>query len=140
MTQDQLVLFKELIKEVVKSAVKDAIKEELETSFKKDLKEVKQLLAKSIKEARIAAPTTQQNTPYQNSEQFKAKLREAVGSDFNMKQSPVPGIMGQPNMPMMSEDAAMNMSINGTLPNVDAPIPFINKSSLAWKEMSSKLV
>ena len=140
MTQDQLVLFKELIKEVVKSAVKDAIKEEMETSFKKDLREVKQLVAKSIKEARTASAAPQQSSVYQNTEDFKSRLREAVGSDFNMKQSPIPGIKGQPIMPMMSEDTAMNMSVNGTLPDIDAPIPFINKSSLAWKEMSSKLV
>ncbi len=55
MTQDELILFKELVKEAVKSAVKEAVKEQMETSFKKDLKEVKMLIAKSIKEGRVVS-------------------------------------------------------------------------------------
>jgi hypothetical protein len=140
MTQDQLILFKELIKEAVKSAVKDAVKEELEASFKKDLKEVKQLLAKSIKEAREVNSQPRPQQVYSNPEDFKTKLREAVGSDFNRRQSsPYTSQAQQTVMPNISADAGMNMSMNGTLPNIDAPIPFINKGSIAWKEMREKL-
>lgn len=140
MTQDQLILFKELIKEAVKSAVKDAVKEELESSFKKDLKEVKQLLAKSIKEAREMNVQPRPQQAYQNPEDFKTKLREAVGSDFNRRPSSAYTSQAQqPVMPQISEEAGMNMSINGSLPNVDAPIPFMNKGSMAWKEMKQKL-
>jgi hypothetical protein len=42
-------------------------------------------------------------------------------------------------MPQISQEAGMAMSVDGTLPNVDAPIPFINKGSMAWKEMKEKL-
>ncbi len=134
MTQEELILFKELVKEAVRSAVKEAVREELNESLKKDLKEVKLLVAKSIKESRMA--TTQQ--PQAQSQlitdptEFKNKLREAVGSDFNMRPT-------HPQMPKMSEEAAMNMSINGALPDFDAPIPFINKDSIAWREMKEKL-
>lgn len=140
MTQDQLILFKELIKEAVKSAVKDAVKEELEASFRKDLKEVKQLLAKSIKEAREMNLQPRPQQPNQNPEDFKTKLREAVGSDFSRRAtSPYSSTVQQPVMPQISEDAGMNMSINGTLPNIDAPIPFINKGSVVWKEMRERV-
>jgi hypothetical protein len=140
MTQDELMLFKELVKEAVKSAVKDAVREELESSFKKDLKEVKQLLAKSIKESRemAAQPTSQQS--YQNPEDFKTKLREAVGSDFSRRPATsYTSTPQQPAMPQISEEAGMAMSMNGSLPNVDAPIPFINKSSIMWKDMKEKI-
>lgn len=140
MTQDQLILFKELIKEVVNTAVKAAVKEELETSFKKDLKEVKQLLAKSIKEAREANSQPRSQQSYQNPEDFKTKLREAVGSDFSRRPATsYTSQVQQPMMPQISQEAGMAMSVDGTLPNVDAPIPFINKGSLAWKEMREKL-
>ena len=140
MTQDQLILFKELIKETVKSAVKDVIKEELESTFKKDLREVKQLLAKSIKEAREMNEQPRQQQSYQNPEDFKTKLREAVGSDFSRRPAtPYTSATQQPAMPQISEEAGMAMSINGSLPNVDAPIPFINKSSIMWKDMKEKI-
>jgi hypothetical protein len=136
MTQDQLILFKELIKETVKSAVKDVIKEELESTFKKDLREVKQLLAKSIKEAREMNEQPRQQQSYQNPEDFKTKLREAVGSDFSRRPAtPYTSAAHQPVMPQISEEAGMAMSMNGSLPNIDAPIPFINKSSVMWKDM-----
>lgn len=125
MTQDQLILFKELIKEAVKSAVKDAVKEELESSFKKDLKEVKLLVAKIIKESR----TPQQQPVYNTPEDFKTKLREAVGSEFSRK----------PAIPQMTSEVAMNMSVNGSLPDIDAPIPFIKKDSVVWKEMKERI-
>ena len=140
MTQDQLILFKELIKEVVNTAVKSAVKEELENSFKKDLKEVKQLLAKSIKEAREVNSQPRPQQSYQNPEDFKTKLREAVGSDFSRRPgNPYTSQVQQPMMPQISQEAGMAMSVDGTLPNIDAPIPFINKGSIAWKEMKEKL-
>lgn len=140
MTQDQLILFKELIKETVKSAVKDVIKEELETTFKKDLKEVKQLLAKSIREAREMNEQPRQQQSYQNPEDFKTKLREAVGSDFGKRPgASYTSVAQQPVMPKISEEAGMAMSMNGSLPDVDAPIPFINKSSIMWKDMKETI-
>ena len=139
MTQDQLILFKELIKETVKSAVKDVIKEELESTFKKDLKEVKQLLAKSIKEAREMGAQPRLQQPIQNPEDFKTKLREAVGSDFSRRPSSPYTSAAPQQMPQISEEAGMNMSMNGSLPNIDAPIPFINKASVVWKDMKEKV-
>lgn len=128
MTQDELILFKELMKEAVKSAVKEAIKEEMENSFKKDLKEVKMLIAKSIKEGRSIPAPLASTSP----DEFKTRIREAVGSDFQ-KQRPIP------QMPRLSEEAAMQMSTNGSLPDIDAPIPFIKKDSVAWKELKNRV-
>lgn len=136
MTQEELILFKELVKEAVRSAVKEAVREELNESLKKDLKEVKLLVAKSIKEGRVAAANNvnqpQQQQVITDPAEFRNRLREAVGSDFNPRSA-------APRLPQMSEEAAMNMSINGSLPDFDAPIPFINKDSIAWKEMKQKL-
>lgn len=129
MTQDELILFKELIKEAVKSAVKEAVKEQMETSLKKDLKEVKMLLAKSIKEGRVVS---NQQVVTQSPDEFKSRLREAVGGDFQTMARPA-------NIPRLSEEAAMQISTNGSLPDIDAPIPFIKKDSIAWKEMKNRL-
>jgi hypothetical protein len=133
MTQDQLILFKELIKEAVKSAVKDVIKEEIGDTLKKDLREVKQLIAKSIKEGRENNSKLQYlEKPVGSTEDFRTKLREAVGSDFRPAKA-------APIMPSISQEAGLQISSNGTLPDIDAPIPFINKGSIMWKEMKEKI-
>lgn len=141
MTQEELILFKELIKEAVRSAVKDAVKEELEASFKKDLKEVKVLLAKSIKESmaiREQAPQSyQQQVAGPLPDDMRRKLREAVGGDFT--QPSYTPIRSNPVMPQLSSETAMNMSVNGSLPDIDAPIPFIKKDSIVWKEMKERI-
>jgi hypothetical protein len=129
MTQDELILFKELIKEAVKYAVKEAVKEQMETSVKKELKEVKLLLAKSIKEGRTISV---QQTPVQSPDEFKSRLREAIGGDFQPASR-------APQMPRLSEEAAMQISTNGALPDIDAPIPFIKKDSVAWKEFKNRV-
>jgi hypothetical protein len=133
MTQDQLILFKELIKETVKSAVREIVKEEMSMTIKKDLKEVKQLLAKSIKEGRENNSKVQYiERQSGNPEDFRTKLREAVGSDFRPAKS-------KPIMPTISPEAGLQISSNGTLPDIDAPIPFIDKSSIMWKDMKEKI-
>jgi hypothetical protein len=133
MTQEQLILFKELIKETVKSAVRDVVKEEMSITIKKDLREVKQLLAKSIKEGRENNSKVQyiEKQPV-ITDDFRTKLREAVGSDFRPAKS-------TPIMPSISQEAGLQMSSNGTLPDIDAPIPFIDKSSIMWKDMKEKI-
>lgn len=133
MTREEILLFKELIKETVKSVVKETIKEELAV-VKKDLKEAKLLVAKSIKESRNAVQEASTTAQYsQNPENFRTKLREMVGSDFN------PAPAKKTILPKLSEETAMNMSMNGSLPDIDAPIPFINKNSVVWKDMASKV-
>ena len=52
MTTTELSLFKELIKEIVKSTVKEVLKDEMHSLMKKDLKEIKLLLATHINESR----------------------------------------------------------------------------------------
>jgi hypothetical protein len=127
MTRDELILFKELIKEAVKSAVREAVKEEVDNGIRKELKEVKLLVAKSIKEGRLV----QSQQTSQNPEEFRTRLREAIGSDYSPRTaSPIPKI---------SEEAAMQISTNGTLPDIDAPIPFIKKDSIAWKELKNRV-
>lgn len=127
MTKEEIYLIKELIKETVKSVVKDTLKEEL--SKNKDLREVKFLLAKTIKEG--FSPT--QNSPLSNQDlsSLKEKLREAVGADFQ-KPAKRPVIS-------MSPEQAANVSMNGTLPDFDAPIPTIKKDSVVWKDLKEKI-
>lgn len=123
MTKEEFYLFKELIAEVVKSVVKDTLKEELKSN--KDLREVKLLLAKSLKEG-LSRPV---NTTID--EATRQKIRESVGADFTPpSRKPVMS---------MSPEQAMNVSQNGTLPDLDAPIPFINKQSVVWKDLKEKV-
>lgn len=123
MTKEELYLVKELIKETVKSVVKDTLREELKSN--KDLREVKLLLAKTLKEG-FSVPT---KTTIDES--TRQKIRESVGADF---QPPA----RKPIM-SMSPEQAMNVSQNGTLPDFDAPIPFINKDSVVWKGLKEKV-
>jgi hypothetical protein len=127
MTKEEIYLIKELIKETVKSVVKDTLKEEL--SKNKDLREVKFLLAKTIKEGFSPTPTSALSN--QDLSSIKEKLREAVGADF---QKPAK----RPVLSMSSEQAA-NISMNGTLPDFDAPIPTIRKDSVVWKDLKEKI-
>lgn len=123
MTKEEIYLIKELIKEAVKSVVKETLREELNSN--KDLREVKFLLAKTLKEgaSRPASTTIDEST--------RQRIRESVGADF---QPPA----RKPVM-SMSPEQAMNVSQNGTLPDFDAPIPAINKSSVIWKDLKEKV-
>jgi hypothetical protein len=137
MTQDELILFKELMKETIRSTVKETIQEELSAMLKKDLKEVKMLLVKSIKES-----TSNRESGYQpqygpvDKADMKQRIREAVGGDefrdIVASKRPLP-------IPRMSEEQAVNMSMNGTLPDFDAPIPMIKKDGIAWKELQQRI-
>jgi hypothetical protein len=136
MNKDELILVKELIKE----AVRAVIKEELAAlTVKKDLKEVKQLLALSIKEARenkgnfVDYQSNISEVPISNKEQLKKSLREAIGSDFNLPERKAPV------MPKISAEQGLQISATGTLPDIDAPIPVINKKSVAWKEFKERV-
>jgi hypothetical protein len=137
MTQDELMLFKELLKETIRSTVKETIQEELSAVIKKDLKEVKMLLAKSIKES-VAIRENGNQPQYSpvDKDEMRQRIREAVGggdyrdSMMTNKRSP---------LPMMSSDQAANISMNGTLPDFDAPIPMIKKDGIAWKELQERI-
>jgi len=131
MTKEEIFLIKELIKETVKSVVKETIREETQAQdVKKDLREVKLLLAKVIKEG--YAPVKKEGID----PDLKSKIREAVGEDFTTVISRTTSNLSS-NIRMSPESAA-NLSVNGTLPDVDAPIPFIDKSSPLWKNLKEK--
>lgn len=126
MTRDEIILFKELIKETVKNV----IKEELQETFKKDLREVKLLLAKSIKES--TANRGQAQPAAANEGELRKRMREAVGADFQPLTSKPPAFR-------MTEEQGIEVSTNGTLPDFDAPIPFISKDSNMWREMQDRI-
>ena len=125
------------MKETIRSTVKETIQEELSAMLKKDLKEVKMLLVKSIKES-----TANRESGYQpqygpvDKADMKQRIREAVGGDefrdIVTSKRPLP-------IPRMSEEQAVNMSMNGTLPDFDAPIPMIKKDGIAWKELQQRI-
>lgn len=138
MTQEELILFKELLKETIRSTVKETIQEEFSAMLKKDLKEVKMLLVKSIKESTAIRESgfQPQYGPAVDKNEMRQRIREAVGGDefrdimTSKRKAPIP---------MMSEEQAVNMSVNGTLPDFDAPIPMIKKDSIAWKELQERI-
>lgn len=136
MTQDELILFKELLKETIRATVKETIQEELSAVIKKDLKEVKLLLVKSIKESAAIRESGYQQPVSHDKSDMKQRIREAVGGDefrdmmTTKKRSPIP---------MMSGEQAANISMNGTLPDFDAPIPMIKKDGIAWKELQERI-
>ncbi len=139
MTKDDIILIKELIKEAVGSIVKEAVKEAVETSMKKDLKEVKLLLATVIKEGRSnPSAMMEQSMSPEEKEQLRQRLRESIGEDFRTVIHATSNRVA-PTIPMMSPEAAQNLSINGSLPDFDAPIPMINKNSIVYKEMKEKV-
>ncbi len=134
MTKEEIILIKELIRETVRSVVKEVITEEFSPVFKKDMGQVKKLLIKSIQEN-----SNVRERPLQKGSLDgilnRESLREAIGGDPRQyKQPPA-------NIPVLriSEEQGMQMSQNGSLPDIDAPIPFINKSSIAWKDFKEKL-
>jgi len=134
MTKDELILIKELIKESVRAV----IKEEIESINRKDFKQVKLLLAKLIKESsnNTGEFMSEGNAPRKGGSTFsKEELRNKIyGGD---------PIKPRPSNPIqtlnISQEQAQNISLNGTLPNIDAPIPFIDKSSIMWKSMKEKI-
>jgi len=130
MTREEIILFKELIKEVVNSSVKDVIREELKEVLKKDMREVKLLLAKSIKENSANRGYSQPMAAGDG--ELRKKMREAVGSDFTPAPSKAPAFR-------ISEEQGVEISTNGTLPDFDAPIPFMSKDSSMWKDMSDRI-
>jgi len=146
MTKDDIILIKELIKESVRSV----IREEIEATNRKDFKDVKLLLAKIIKENAAYKDSTivesRHNSYRQMGERPAAednfKKRERLKSMFGKDNSDmINESMRFPIAPIpnISQEHATNISLNGTLPDIDAPIPFIDKNSIAWKAMQEKI-
>jgi hypothetical protein len=138
MTLQEIKILKELLKDSIKSVVKEVIKEEYNNALKKDLKEVKLLLAKSIREGYIHSSTENVGGNTQNREEFRKKLRESVGEDFRtVVTKSTANVSTIPKM-SISPEQATQISMNGTLPNVDAPIPMIKKDSQIWRDLKEK--
>lgn len=130
MTKDELFLIKELIKESVRAV----IKEEIESINKKDFKQVKLLLTKLIKESmnnNAGEVITEGTMVRKNKPAFsREELRDKVIGGEQFQRRPALNI---------SQEQAQNISVNGTLPDIDAPIPYIDKSSIMWKAMKEKI-
>lgn len=135
MTKEEIYLIKALIETTVRSVVKEVLNEQYgNNDINRDIKQVKVLLAKVIKEG-YAPKTKNDNTEKQGS--LRDSIREAIGADFN-------GIKAEYNKQSapkiaISEETAMQMSVNGSLPDIDAPIPYISKTSVIWKELKDKV-
>ncbi len=133
MTKEELFLVKELIKETVRSVVKEVLQEQMGPNIKKDLREVKLLLAKGIKESAFQGNGVQPKLSSEDIASLKQRMREQISEDFDFKQQ-----RSKPAL-RMSAEQAMNISQNGTLPDFDAPIPQIRKDSVIWKELKEKV-
>lgn len=135
MTKEEFYLLTELIRETVKSTVKEVIREQQESSLiKKDLKEVKFLLAKVLKEG--YTPQSQPVTTGISSD-LRSKIREAVGEDVIPTISRTTRNISS-NISVSPEQAA-SISLNGTLPDIDAPIPAMPKNSPIWRDLKEKV-
>lgn len=144
MDNKELFLIKELIKESVGSIVRETIREELSKIINKDLKEVKLLLAKSIKENRSFR--NNDNIIVENRESSKSKGKPKLDPEIirRIKEHDESAFYNEsynvkPPVPRFSQETAANLSINGSLPDFDAPIPMINKGSVIWNELNEKI-
>ena len=126
MKPEDIILIKELIKEAVENAIE-------KSGIKKDLKEAKALSAGVLKHLREnTSPIVETHTP-EVSKEIKDKIRKAVISeDFQQRPSKAP-------MPLISAERAIEISTNGTLPDIDAPIPFIDKKNPIWMAMKERI-
>jgi hypothetical protein len=139
MTKEEILLMNELIKSTVRSVVKEVLQEEFKGGVKKDIKEVKMLLAKTIKEGYINSSAPDNSLSEQQRRDLRQSLRESIGEDFRTVISKsTSSVPASPKL-NLSQEQAVSISMNGTLPNIDAPIPMIKKDSPMWKEMENRI-
>jgi len=131
MTSQELSLFKELIKEIVQTQVKESLKEVLPGLLKKDLREIKLLLAKVITEG--LSPT--QSDTFINKAEKRVIKEQAPSVDFNaIRKSRV----NEHDSSTYTHKAVVRPigtvdPLNGTLPeNLDVPFD-IDMSSDIYK-------
>lgn len=136
MTKEEIYLIKALIETTVRSVVKEVLNEQYGSNgINKDIKQVKSLLVKVIKEG-YAPKTKNDYTEKQGS--LRDSIREAIGADFDSLKSGR-GVKQSTPIMAISEERGMEMSINGSLPDIDAPIPYMPKNSIIWKELKDKV-
>lgn len=140
MTKQEIIIFNELIKQTVKSVVKETIKEELETinkSNKKDLREVKLLLAKVIKEGIgggvemtsksnfLEMAEMMQGQPQskhkRNMNAFQTTLDEALAQKGRNMPGGFQYVPKQTSLPTVAVSG--DAMLSGAIPEFDAPIP-----------------
>jgi hypothetical protein len=135
MNKDELILIKELIREVVRSTVKEVLQEEQKNSkVNKDLREVKFLLAKVIKEGYVPKSI---EINLGNISELRQKLRESIGEEFSTVINKTTSNV-TPKL-SISPERAVEISVNGSLPDFDAPIPNMPKNSPIWEEMKKRI-
>jgi hypothetical protein len=135
MTKTELILFEKMISNAVEKAVNEA----LEVHIKKELKDLKVLTAKLIKENReLKGSPINENY---NTERWITKT-SSDASTFNKASARVavkPMVSNFEELPKIPSTIADRMEQTGELPDVDAPI-FFDKNSSVMQAFKDKFI
>lgn len=139
MTKTELLL----LEKIIENAVSKAVNEALEKSVKKDLKEIKLLTAKIIKEGMVSAAAGTEKPLFNPIKKTPVSLNSALNESSEYKtisrtsQDVAPQPMYNAKLPSSMADHYAN---SDTIPeNIDAPI-FINPNSLIMQEIRDKYI
>lgn len=127
MTKNEILLLNELVQLNVKSAIRKVVREELDRMYQKMLEEG--FSANKSKE-----------TLFEFAQGSSTKTR-TVPTDLpkTIALRTTSDVQASPIMPPISAEQGLSISTNGSLPDVDAPIPFIKRDSAIWKDLKDKI-
>lgn len=135
MTKTELILFEKMISNAVEKAVNEA----LEVHIKKELKDLKVLTSKLIKENReLKGSPINENV---SSDRWISKT-SSNASTFNAQTARVavkPMINNFEELPKIPSTVADRMEQTGELPDIDAPI-FFDKNSSVMQAFKDKFI
>lgn len=135
MTKTELILFEKMISNAVEKAVNEA----LEAHIKKELKDLKNLTAKLIKENReYKGSTINENV---GAERWLSKTSMDAQTFSRATSKPAINniVKSFEELPKMPSSVADRMAETGELPDVDAPI-FFDKNSSVMQAFKDKFI
>jgi len=148
MDKQDIVLINEIVKLNVEKAVNKAVApilEHLKNDGKKDLKEIKLLLAKVIKEGFVSAPAKKAKPNFLEQASIKQNLKkQAVVESYEDDYESIEEVDNDDVIVIKSKSGLREQVQdsrdveNAVLPNMDAPV-FIDKNSDVYKSMMESL-
>lgn len=135
MTKTELILFEKMISNAVEKAVNEA----LEAHIKKELKDLKNLTAKLIKENReFKGSTINENV---GSERWLSKTSMDAQTFSRATSKPTINnvVKSFEELPKIPSSVADRMAETGELPDIDAPI-FFDKNSSVMQAFKDKFI
>lgn len=127
MTKNEILLLNELIQMNVKSAIRKVVREEFDRMYNKMLEE-----------------GFSNNKPKENLFEFSQGIsptprKTQANLPKTISHMTTSNVQATPVMPSITAQEGLSISANGTLPNIDAPIPYIKKDSSIWKDLKDKI-